>query len=236
MNKRLQEIFGKIAEFEKGSPYNFCDRWCERCVLEKKIRCRVYHEELEQRMISIAHGRDERDPEITRAVMEQQFEEAEEGSEELVEENEMDLEAAWGPEFEKIKQHIEFVENHPLPLTAEEYRKRAHALLESAFYQSREKVSPELTYDFETVAWYHTLLPVKLERGLAGFHEPASEGDLALYDAVGQFEICKKAIRESANALRRIRQNLPAHHRPISELLALLHNLYDRFQALEESV
>lgn len=226
----------KNAEFERESPYNFCDRWCERCVFEKKIRCRVYHDELEQRMIAIAHGKDERDPEIAKAVMKRQLEEAGEALEEFTEEDEIDLDASDEPEFVKIKDHIEFVKHHPLPVAAEEYRKRAKRFLEEVFYPHREKQNRELLYDFDTVDWYHTLLVVKLQRGLAGFHEPSCEGDFALYDAIGQFEICNKACRESINALRKILARFPERGGEISELLALLHHLYDQIQALKESV
>lgn len=236
MNKKLQEIFRKNAEFEKETPYNFCDRWCERCIFEKQVRCKVYLDELEQRMTCVAHGKDEGDPEITGAVMKRQFEEIGEEINERMEENEIDLNAVADPEIDKIKQHIEFVENHPLPATAKEYHRRAQMFLQDVFYLKRQEMSPQMIYDFETIAWYHTLLPVKIQRGLAGFHEPTCEGDLALYDAVGQFEICKKAIRESVSALRNIDQHFPACHAQTSGLLALLHNLYDRIQALEEDV
>ena len=170
MSRRLKEILERVAELEKESPYNFCDRWCERCVFEKKVRCRVYHDELEQKMICIAHGKNEDDPEIVRAVMERQYEEVGDKLEALSEENEIDLDAIDDPEFDRIKEHIKFVEHHPLPVTAEEYRRRAHAFLEDAFYPHQEGMSHELVHHFETIVWYHTLLLVKLERGLAGVH------------------------------------------------------------------
>lgn len=244
MNPKLEEIFRKIAEFEKETPYNFCDRWCERCIPEKQMRCKIYLDDLEQRMTCLAHGKEERDHEITEAVVKRQLQEVGEKIEEVMEEGginfeddleEIDLENIDDPALEGIKKHIEFVQNHPLPSTAEQYRKRAQALLESEFYQ-KGGLSRELVYDFETVAWYHTLLPVKLDRGLAGFHEPACEGDISLIDAIGQFEVCEKAIRESVKALRRLGPRLPSRHAEISVLLALLQNLHSRIQALEESV
>ena len=63
-NKRLQEIIRKNVEFEKEAPYNFCDRWCERCVLETQRRCKLYLYELDICVTNIAHGRDENDLEI----------------------------------------------------------------------------------------------------------------------------------------------------------------------------
>jgi len=247
MSKRLQEIFQKNAEFEKASPYNFCDRWCESCVYEKQIRCMLYKDELERKVTCIAHGRDEDDPEITKAVMEEQYKEVDEklgehidkfgidlddpDINELSEENEVDFEDL----PENIQKHIKYVENNPLDATAKNYFHRAHAFLKSTFYKN-EKAHPEFKYDFETVSWYHTLLHVKLHRALCGFHEPACEGDFALHDAVAQFQVCKKAITQSAGALSRISKGCASHGTQIQQLLALLHNIHSRIEQLEESI
>ncbi len=86
------------------------------------------------------------------------------------------------------------------------------------------------------VVWYHTLLPAKLHRALCGFHEPTTEGDISLNDAVAQFEICKKAINESAGALRKIGKNLTVYQKQIAELLVLLNNIYSRIKLIEHSI
>ena len=186
-------------------------------------------------MTCIAHGKDEQDPEITEAVVRRQLEALGEKVEEFLEESEIDLDSWEGPEGEAIRQHVQFAENHPLPATAEAYRKRTHAFLEEAVYPKRASLDPALCYDCETVNWYHTLLPVKLKVALAGFHEPAAEGDLSLYHAVGQLEVCKKAAQESEGAFRRIRARLPTDHRRIGELLVLLRNMDERIRLMEES-
>lgn len=235
MNRRLQDIRRKNAEFERESPYNFCDRWCERCTHEKQIRCSLYQDEFERKITCIAHGREPDDPEMTAEVMEKQYEALDKLMEEHEEEIEINFDEIDDPEFEKIKEHIKFIENNPLPVSAEQYRKKAHEFLKDTFYKEEKKYSA-LNYDFQTVAWYHTLLSVKLQRALAGFHEPASEGDLSLYDAVAQFEICKKAIRESIVALRKIELKFPSFHMQILELLALLNNIHSRIVAMEESI
>jgi hypothetical protein len=189
----------------------------------------------EQKITCIAHGREPDDPEMTTEVMQKQYEGLEKILEEHEEEMEIDFDEADNPEFEKIKEHIKFVENNPLPVTAEQYRKKAQEFLKGTFYKEEEKYLA-LDYDFETVAWYHTLLVVKLQRALAGFHEPAHEGDLSLYDAIAQLEICKKAIKESINALRKIDPNLPYYHLEILELLVLLHNIHSRIEVMESSI
>lgn len=249
MNKRLDEIRQKNAEFEKESPYNFCDRWCERCAHEKQIRCTLYKDELERKITCIAHGRDEDDPEITEAVIDAQYEEIDEKLSQHLDKFGIDLD---NPEIdedelneerlidfndlpEDIRKHIRFIENNPLSATARQYRKKAHEFLKERFYKGEKKYSG-LHYDFQTVSWYHTLLSAKLQRTLAGFHEPACQDEFALYDAVAQFEICKKAIKLSIEALRKIDQDLVSFHQQILELIATLHNIYSRIEAMEDSI
>lgn len=252
MNKRSQrhkKIIEENKKLEKESPYNFCDRWCERCLHETQMRCRLYLDDLERRATCIAHGKDEDDLEITKAVMEVQYGDIEEGLEEAVKKFGIDLDF---PEIDEdqldkdgfveledlppeLQAHIKFVESHPLPLTVEQYSKRCHAFLEKNFYEKKD-IAPELKYHFETISWYHTLLPAKLQRALAGFHEQVSEGEFALYDSVAQFIICKKSIQESVKALRTIKPHYPKIKNTITELLALLHNIFDRIEKIEESV
>jgi len=251
MSKRLQEIIRKNSEFEKDAPYNFCDRWCERCTHEKQVRCTLYKDELERKITCIAHGRDEDDQEITESVMEAQYKEVDEKLGEHMDKYDIDLD---NPDIDEdeldeehaidfddlpkdIQNHIKFIENNPLPATAKQYRKKAHSFLEKTFYEKDKNiVKSELIYDFQSVSWYHTLLSAKLERALAGFHESACEGEFALYDAVAQFEICKKAIKLSVKALRKIDKDFISFHQQILELIALLHNIHSRIQAMESSI
>ena len=249
MSKRLEEIYQKNAEFEKTSPYNFCDRWCERCAHEKQIHCRLYKDELERKITCIAHGKDEDDPEITKAVMEAQYKEVDEAlSEHMdkfgidldnpdIDKNELDEEDAIDLEDlpRDIQKHIRFVENNPLDNTVKNYSHKAHAFLKETFYGDK-KMAREFRCDFETISWYHTLLPAKLNRALAGFHEPACEGDLALYDAVAQFQICKKAITQSIEALRRVSRHYVSFRSSIQVMLALLNNIHSRIEKMEEGI
>lgn len=234
MNKRLEEIRRKNTEFERESPYNHCDRWCERCTHEKQMRCKLYQDEFEQRITCIAHGKDEYDPEITAEVMKKQYESIGDLDEEELEEIEIDFDRVDNPELEMIKHHIKFVENNSLDGTADQYHKKAHLFLKNTFY--KEKVKPELAYDFETISWYHTLLPAKIHRALCGFHEPATEGDFALYDAVAQFDICSKGIEQSIKALQNISNSFLPHKAQIAGLIVLLHNLGSRIKIMVENI
>jgi len=233
-SQRYRKIVKENRKSEKESPYNFCDQWCERCAYSKQIRCRLYLDSLEQRITCIAHGKEDDDPEITGAVMEAQYkeiEEAFENMEELDEEQPVDFEDL----PEDIQEHIRFVDNHPLPLTVERYRKCDEAFLKDTFY-NKEKIDPKDKYRFETISRYYTLLSAKLERALAGFHEPVCENEFGLYDAIAQFAICRKAIYESLKALRNIKSSHQDKQMQITKLLALLNNICSRIKAIEESV
>lgn len=244
ISRKLKSIFKKIAEWEKETPYNFCDRWCERCVHEKQIRCSLYKDELERKITCIAHGRDEDDSEITKAVLEAQYQEIDENLSERIDEfgiglDNPDIDEDGAVDFEDlppdIQKHIRFVENNPLEATAKSYSDKAHAFLKETFYGDK-KTAHELTHDFETISWYHTLLPVKLRRALCGFHEPAAEGDISLCDAVAQFNVCLKSIEESIKSSKKISKQLPAHKSQIRVLIVLLNNLGDRIKIMMERI
>ncbi len=247
-SERYKKIIEENRKFEQKSPYNFCDRWCERCLHEKQIRCRLYLDDLERRATCIAHGKDEDDLEITEAVMRAQYEGVEEKLKEAADRFNIDLDTIdieeldeeQGIDFrdlpKEIQKHITYVKQHPLPHTVEQYRKRAHAFLKDTFYDEKGHFTPEIKYHFETVSWHHALLSVKLQRALAGFHEPMCEGEFGFYDAVAQFAVCKKVINESIIALRTLKPNYPGQKNLIVELLALLHNIRSRIEILEESI
>ena len=90
-SERLKKIIEENKKFEQESPYNFCDRWCERCTHEKQMRCRLYLDDLERRATCIAHGKDEDDPEITGKVLEAQYEGLEEKLKETADKLNIDL-------------------------------------------------------------------------------------------------------------------------------------------------
>lgn len=239
-SERLKKIIEENKKVEKESPYNFCDRWCERCPHQTQDRCTLYQDELERKLTCIAHGRDEDDPEITEEVLRWQHEPAQEALEKLEEAlgeeiEEIDLEAMDSPEFEKIKKHIRFVESHSLPKIAQSYHRKAWEFLEKIDFKKNPAAS-DLADDFEIIEWYHTLLPAKLQRALAGFHEPISEGDMSLHDVVAQLAVCKKAIHLSTESLRKLKGKYAEHQVLIIELIALLQNILGQIDTLEKSI
>jgi hypothetical protein len=140
------------------------------------------------------------------------------------------------PEFAEVPEQKELVSRNFLAGVAEKYRSQARVFLESVLSGGKERFSPGIQYDLDTTIWYHTLLVVKLERALAGLHEPAGEDDLSLHDAVGQFEICKKAVRESLAALKNLGEQLPGAKEHVPALITLLRYIQDNIRALEDDL
>lgn len=235
MSERFRKIIEENRRWEKEFPYNFCDRWCERCPYERQMRCSIYQDELEQKIACIAHGREPDDPEVIAEIFHRQVKEAGEDLEITEEDLMCTDEIDDNPDWIKIRQHIESARNDPLESTVRQYSRKAHGFLRETFYKDR-KANPDLLYDFETVAWYHTLLPAKLHRALCGFHEPMTEGDVSLNDAVAQFAVCKTAILKSCEALRKISLHCPKESGLIVPLIALLQNILSRIEVLERQI
>jgi hypothetical protein len=235
ISERLKKIQEENKRFEKESPCNFCDRWCERCSHEKQVRCTLYRDELERKITCVAHGRDPNDPEITEQVIRWQFEGIDEKLEKLMEEHGIDQDDIADAEDDERNEYMESIRADALNATAEQYRKKAYEFLKEAFFDKHVS-TPQVVHDFETVAWYHTLLSVKLHRALCGFYEPKTENEIGLHDAAAQFEICKKAVNESIEALKKLKSHYSASKESITVLLVLLHNIHSRIEMLENSI
>lgn len=237
MNTKLERILKQLKEYERQTPYNYCDRWCRKCDHETQLRCRLYNDELECKLNCIANGRDENDPEITAGVIGEQYKGVFENFEKKLEEFDIDIddrEDDHDEDIQKIRDHIEFVNNNGLTQTSEKYFDISHRFLKRKFYE-KNAVKPELKEYFETINWYHSLLAPKVNRALAGFHKPMADGDISLIDFVGQFRICEKAIDNSINALEFIRP-LMAQEKEILIMKALLVNIRSRINLLLENL
>lgn len=260
-SERLKRIIEENQKFEKMSPYNFCDRWCERCPHQTQLRCQLYLDEQERQLTCIAHGREEDDQEVTEQVLDWQYAPMNEMMEAEMEE--IDLDTIDDSDFGADKERVEFFQENSLAQTADQYRKKAQTFLEATFYEDEEAFdvgdardlddvddvdeeaqdmiedgrqwSDDLIYDFETISWYHTLLPVKLHRALSSF-TGLIDDDISLRDTVAQFAICKKGAAQSLEALRKIAKSFPEQQRLTAEMIALLQNISSRIEIMETEI
>lgn len=260
MRRKLRKILRKNAEMERKTPYNFCDRWCERCVWEKQKTCSLYLEEFEQRITNIANGRDENDLEIWQNELEKKLQEMPASVSE-------DTQREWEPsgeyeyynsgsgkkancgdedEYEEEECSDEYLEElqtrkerflnaHPLQVISEQYMNRSAVFLKEAFPDD-EEIAPDLFSHYETVSWYHTLLPSKMYYGLSALCEYDGTDDTELCDTIAEWAVCKKGIKKSVEALREIARAKPGFKKTITLLLALLHNMHSRIELKEQDV
>ncbi len=239
MNNKLQEILKKNAEFEKESPYNFCDRWCERCDFKIQRRCKLYLDELDRRATNIAHGKPENDLEILKQDFEDQMEEMEDSIDEWAEEEGVDpfeLEPDEGF-VEEIRKKEEELHKHPLQKVTYQYMKISHDFLKEEYY-SKQILTQDMRLNYEIVAWYHSLLPAKMHRALCGLYVPDvhDEEDYALCDAVAQFAVCRKSISLSVASLREIGQQNSQLKKRITLPLTLLHNMASQIDIILKEI
>lgn len=240
-SERLKKIEAENEKYEQEAPFNFCNRWCARCIYEKQMRCKLYQDELEQKLNCIAHGKDENDWEITEQVMRRQFDDMEKRIQNSIDERGIDFYSDFDQEdfnaSEEITNPQKPLNDDALVAAANEYLRRAHEFLKVAFFD-KNTFATRLTGDFETVTWYHTLLAVKLQRALSGFGvlDDDDEEGFALNDSVAQFAVCQKAIKESIEALRNIQPDYPMQKTIIVQLFALLTNMAHRIKKLEQSI
>ncbi|MFH1245994.1 MAG: hypothetical protein V1662_05860 [Candidatus Omnitrophota bacterium] len=235
MNKKLAKIMRRNAEEARRTPYNFCDRWCERCALETQKGCSLYLELLEQRLINIAYGKDENDLEIVQAELEKRLQEIEDTAEIYTEEDNYISNEDFDSD-EELRSKEVLLYSHPLQKTVEQYMKQANAFLKS--FLNQEEGGNNSSADYETVCWYHTLLPAKMYRALCGLclYEKDKDDDFELCDAVAQLCVCKKAVSLSIQALKRIAAQQNHLRKTISLLVVLLYNIFSRMEIVEQEL
>ena len=189
--RRLEKIIQENLEFEKKSPYNFCDRWCQRCLPEKQNNCRLYLDEFEQKVTCIAYKREPGDPEVIGEIIEREFADLEEIVSQKAQEFDLNLE---NPDQEIAADQIDRIQSkivqRSLQICAERYMEKAQGFLKDVFYPGIPQ-DAGLNHDLETVSWYCTLLPAKTYRILYAMNDTNEPEDLKLADIVAQAAICK---------------------------------------------
>jgi len=196
-------------------------------------------DELDWKLSNIA---DKRDPDDLRNLEEKLKKEQESLSDKIQpweEENDYDFSDNTFEHKDEQKK-MDSLHEYPIFKTSDQYRKKAHEFLKDVYYE-KEDFDSELKYDYETISWYHTLLPVKLYRALSGIYGEDEEADsemrfYSLCDAIAQFAICKKAIKASDNALSNIAHKNESLHSSIRDLQVILQNLASRISMMEEQI
>ncbi|MCA9407473.1 MAG: hypothetical protein KC733_02195, partial [Candidatus Omnitrophica bacterium] len=158
MNEKLKVILKKNAEYEQQTPYNFCDRWCERCNPETQRRCQLYLDELGLQLTNIAHGRDPEDIEIFEEDLDMLTPDVDILEDSWLDDDELEDEFDDDETLQTIERQRRELSTHPLMKVVKQYQLLTSRFLNKNYF---DKIYPEgkIPYNFETISWYHTLLP-----------------------------------------------------------------------------
>ncbi len=184
--------------------YNYCDRWCERCIYIDRCMNYAMGKEFERELD--ADKRREKSLEENKDFWEQVNKTVEEAAELIDEEMPLEAEDAFsffGDEdieeddeeaIEDRKKIREKTKNHVISKVSLKYEEAVHKWFEDRkkilkIEHSEEKYSLSVTYpeiteekilksiseSIEVVMWYHIQIWVKLQRALSGYFEEIEE-------------------------------------------------------------
>jgi hypothetical protein len=194
-------------------PYNYCDRWCERCRIDKD-RCLLYQTEMDDRLHREIDGKGDPTPEEVAERISRDLRSALR----MVEQQVRDM----GFDPEEIKRQA----REAPPAERDPIIEEGFALTRAvaAFVRANGAAFPE---EAEVLRWYMTLPGPKLGRAAARLPGDAMEEA----DAVLQAQVVHKALAAMGAALDAIRGRRPALGDAMIELLALMKRLREEIEA-----
>ncbi|NQT75705.1 MAG: hypothetical protein HQ566_04195 [Candidatus Omnitrophica bacterium] len=222
----LAKIKRENARFEKTAPYNFCDRWCEKCPKKKRAGCRVYHEEFEKKLQHLANGRDPDDIYVMLDDLEKSLKGSTGAIDKWSKEEEVDLSELDAVEYNKS------TAKHPLRQLALDYLDRVRNFLYES-YDENSRVEDSLFNFYETVHWY--CMPI-MSKSLIILYSIEAGNFSSYCNAVSQIDILKKACLQSQKALNDISKQKITHRYQISALLGILRDISRQIKKIEKYI
>ncbi|MCX5750332.1 MAG: hypothetical protein NT099_01470 [Candidatus Saganbacteria bacterium] len=202
--------------------YSYCDRWCERCSQTEK--CSVYADGQKKTEEHRQKGEDPDNWEIVVQDMQEDIKKTMCLLHKAAKEEGMDLN-----DLSADAEDIPDPRNHPLCQKAGGYMSLVHNFLKQVrrkFDEKREailekskvllsyeedevKVLEDMVFHYETLSWYHTLIPTKVYRALSSKMEGEQESDpelvrISFDDANGSAKVVYSGLLRSIVALQRI--------------------------------
>lgn len=218
---RINSRLSKNNQFVPGI-YNYCDRWCERCLMTGK--CSLYYEEQKTKAEHLAKGEDPHDWNIIMQDIKKNFEEALKLLEKSAAEQGIDLNSLPDEPCEEPHPNL-----HPLNLRARNYMLLAHRFLEKLHktlktdtvnmkQRAKTMLLPNddenvqtleiLTSHYSAISWYYTLILSKIHRALSSKMMVEIEKDEELMqthkdDADGSAKVAYDGIIKSIAAFQK---------------------------------
>lgn len=166
-------------------PFNFCDRWCERCNLISI--CRVYKDLYKTRKRFLKKGKDPDSLESAMEIIGENFEKVRKLIKKDAKKWGIDLENFPESEIEEERSFEEELQRYPLYKLATNYAKKIENLLEELSpiaLESHEKVIENL----EIINYYQEILPAKIYRAcISREEEDEMENDTTMDSQTSAF-------------------------------------------------
>jgi hypothetical protein len=193
-------------------PYNYCDRWCERCRIDK-ARCLLYQTEMDERLHREIDGRGEPSPDEIVKRMAGDVQQAIR----LVEEQAKDM---------GIDLHAAKAAPPPPPSEPEPAVRDAAAIARATAAFTREH-GKEFPAEAEILRRMPLLVGPKLGRALAG---AAVADEMAEADAILQAQAAHRALGEMLGAFESAGRKRPGLLDGYLELLAHMRRVRDEIE------
>lgn len=188
------------------TPFNFCDRWCERCRLTSI--CTVYKENEKDKKRALKEGKDPNSWEFTFEVLRKNFRKistmiARDAKRLGIDMDE--LMKADESEQERYEAEKERLNDHPLYILANRWSDYIHAFLKQ-FTEVPIETSLNVAVETrEVLNWYQTLIPAKVYRALSGLQEEIDNPEkLRTYDDKTSALIAYNGLMQASEALVRL--------------------------------
>src|SRR5690606_26778605 len=141
------------------SIYNYCDRWCEKCAFTELCT------------VGLDTYVNNKNPEIHFKDFAKIFEESLNSIKAVIDDEltkmgldpeEFEKEAI--KELPKLKETQNKAKSHPLFVLSDKYFNNTHKFLEANYYKVKTPIDDDKTEIYETIQWYHTMIPAKANR------------------------------------------------------------------------
>lgn len=209
-------------------PFNFCDRWCERCKLSGI--CRVYQKEKESEKGFIKQGIDPKSTEAMFLSMSESFEETKKLLEKDVKRLKIKITKEDAMEFEKEEDEKDkLVENDKLTKISKKLAFKLIKLVEDIHYYFLEETPKEIKEPLRILNYYMLFFSVKIHRAiLSDIEEKEMKHEDTTFDSKNSAFLSYVSIVKIIHALKNISvyKNLDGDlNKKIVKYLSLFENL-----------
>jgi hypothetical protein len=214
-------VYRRPVDYEP--PYTYCDRWCERCIIDKS-KCEVYQAEMDDRLHHVIDGEDPDDTRVVLKDVEKRFREALAMMKEKAKELGIDLDKVEGEEEKPVpaEERLRRWKARETPLVREALAllRRIRDLLDGHGESLREEL-PEAA---ACLSYHCFQVPVKLRRAeRCDVAEEDDDEQMRLYlerDDILQAQIAHKGLARMLGALLDIGEKRPRLRDGLLEAMA----------------